>query len=84
MWLLEKIPHSRLSLDHGRNLKKKTIDQGMEYGALLTDLSKAFDCLAHELAIASLHAYDFSIESSNLINDHLLEHKQKVMDGYFI
>ena len=27
------------------------------FGALLTDLSKAFDCLSHELLIAKFHAY---------------------------
>ena len=28
---------------------KKALDQGNEYGALLTDLSKAFDCLPYDL-----------------------------------
>ena len=29
----------------------------------MTDLSKAFDCLHHELIIAKLDAYDFDIKS---------------------
>ena len=33
---------------------KKAIGKGNEYGALLTDLSKAFDCVAHNLVIAEL------------------------------
>ena len=57
---------------------KITLDQGNEYGALLTDLSKAFDCLPHDLIVAKLHAYGFSIESLKLINSYLTERKQRV------
>ena len=57
---------------------KKALDQGNEYGALLTDLSKTFDCLPHDLIVAKLHAYGFSIDSLKLINSYLTERKQRV------
>ena len=47
---------------------RESLDQGGAYGALLTDLSKAFDCLPHELIIAKLHAYGVDIPSLRLIN----------------
>ena len=49
---------------------KKTLDQGNEYGALLADLSKAFDCLPQDLIVAKLHAYGFLIDSLKLINSY--------------
>ena len=47
------------------------------FGPLLTDLSKAFDCLIHELLIAKLHAYGLSLSSLELVYDYLLNRKQR-------
>ena len=51
---------------------KNEIDKGKVFGALLTDLSKAFDCLSHELIIAKLNAYGFSLPASKLVHNYLL------------
>ena len=52
--------------------------QGNAYGDLLTDLSKAFDCLPHDLIVAKLHAYGSLTESLKLVKSYLTERKQKV------
>ena len=47
------------------------------FGALLTNLSKAFDCLDHKLLIAKRNAYSFSLPALKLVHDYLSNRKQR-------
>ena len=55
----------------------QAIDKGKLAGALLTDLSKAFDCLNHELLITKLEGYGFSKESVIYVYSYLSNRKQR-------
>ena len=63
---------------------EKNVVNGSVFRALLTDLSKAFDCIPHDLIIAKLEAYGFHIDALKLIHDYLSNRKQrvKVNDAY--
>ena len=57
---------------------RQMLDKGGFSGILLTDLSKAFDCINHELLIAKLYAYGFDITSVRYIYSYLTNRKQRV------
>ena len=56
---------------------KNAVDKGKIFGALLTDLSKAFDSLSHDLLIAKLNAYGFSLPALKLVNSYLSNKKKR-------
>ena len=56
---------------------KKAIDNNKKAGAILTDLSKAFDSLNHELLLAKLDAYGFGEPSLNFIYSYLTDRRQR-------
>ena len=49
--------------------------------AILTNLSKAFDCICHDLLISKLNAYRFDRNVLKLIYDYLIDRSQKTKVG---
>ena len=68
-----------MSLSFARKMDRvyRYIDSDIVFGDLLTGLSKAFDCLNHDLLIAKLNGCGFSLPALRLIHDCLLNRKQK-------
>ena len=56
---------------------EKCCDKWKVFGVLLTDLSKAFDCLSHELIIAKLNGYGFNLPALRLMHSYLSHRKQR-------
>ena len=44
---------------------KRPLDENLQIGTVLMDLSKAFDCIPHDLLIATFYAYGLSEETTN-------------------
>ena len=57
---------------------REVLDKRGYAGILLTDLSKPFDCINHELLIAKLHTHGFSLESLTFIQSYLTNRIQRV------
>ena len=56
---------------------KSSLDKKEYAGAILMDLSKAFDTINHELLLAKLHAYGFDKQSLALILNYLTNRWQR-------
>ena len=78
----------KLSLSNGRIVSQhyllamvekwhKIQDGCCETGAILSDLSKACDCIDHNLLIAKLNAYGFEKQSTNFIYSYITKRKQR-------
>ena len=55
---------------------KRSVDNGKAFHSLLMNSSKAFDCLNHELLLAKLDAYGFSLPALKLIHHDLSNSNQ--------
>ena len=56
---------------------KSATDNKKSFGARLTDLSKAFDCLSHGLLIAKLNAYGFNMSALRFLHSYLKNRMQR-------
>ena len=56
---------------------KSATDNMKSFGALLTDLSKSFDCLSHDLLIAKLNAYGFNMSALRFVHNYFKNRKQR-------
>ena len=57
---------------------KISLDKNLFTGAILIDLSKAFDCIPHDLLIAKLYAYGLSCDTVTFVNSYLKVRKKNV------
>lgn len=60
---------------------KKALDSHQHAAAILMDLSKAFDCLPHELLIEKLQAYGLAPDAIALLSSYLRDRFQQVRLG---
>ena len=60
---------------------KKAVDNDKAFAAPLTDLSKAFNCVCHDLLVAKLHAYGLSLPALKIFQDYFLNRKQRPKTG---
>ena len=55
----------------------KCLDKGGISGAILTDLSKAFDCILHGLLVVKVAAYGFDYQSLRIMVSFLSNRQQR-------
>ena len=61
--------------------RKRAVDNNKVFEALLTALSKAFDCMSHVLLIVKLKASGLSLSTLKLMHSYLQNCKQRTKIG---
>ena len=61
---------------------KHAVHNKKAFGALLTDLSKAFKCICRDLLIAKLNAYGLSLPALKLVHNYLQNCKQRTKKSH--
>ena len=59
------------------NKWKEAVDNSKVFDAILNDLFKTSDCICHALLVAKLHTYRLSLLALKMIQDYLLNRKQR-------
>ena len=62
----------------------ESLDSGQYVGVIMSDLSKAFDCIPHNLLLNKLRYYNFSESAVCLIQDYLSDRSQRVKLGQIV
>ena len=60
---------------------KKTVDNHKVFAAVLTNLSKSFDCICHDLLIAKQNVHGLSLPALKIITNYLQNQKQRTKTG---
>ena len=60
---------------------QNALDNSKYVGTVLIDLSKACDCIPHDLPIAKLGAYGLDKNSLHLLRDYLSNCKKRIQTG---
>jgi hypothetical protein len=63
---------------HATEIWKQALDSKFYVGIIMTDLSKAFDCLPHNLLVEKFKHYKFSNKAVKLLESYLCERTQRV------
>jgi hypothetical protein len=57
---------------------RNALDNNQYVAAFLMDLSKAFDCLSHDIVLDKLSAYGMSTDSVSLLQSYSSNRKQQI------
>ena len=60
---------------------KRAVDNNKVFGALLIDLSKAFDWISRDLLIAKLNPYGLPLSTFKLVQSYFQNRKQRTKIG---